>query len=52
MCKILAKNIQLYDSWSQSEFSNFSDKVPGFSMKICVKFYMTFCITQLLLASY
>ena len=48
MCKMLAKNIQLYGSWARQSFQFFrQNKIPGFLKTIehCLNFGMGLCIT-------
>ena len=47
VCKISAKNINFYDSWSSSKFSIFQTKNPGFLeiIDLCLNLGIRFCIT-------
>ena len=54
MCKISAKNIKLYGSWSSSKISIFETKKPGFLeiIDLCLNLGIVLCITWLVLPNY
>ena len=54
MCKISAKNIKLYGSWSSSKISIFETKNPGFLeiTDLCLNLGIVLCITWLVLPNY
>ena len=54
VCKISAKNIKLYGSWSSLKFSIFQTKKPGFLeiIDLCLNLGIGFCITLLVLLKY
>ena len=55
VCKISAKSIKLYGSWSSSKFSNFqTKKKPGFLeiIEVCLVLGIGFCITSLVLPNH
>ena len=54
VCKISAKNIKFYGSWSSLKFFNISDKKPGFLeiIEVYLNLDIRFCITCLVLPNY
>ena len=54
VCKISAKNIKFYGSWSSSKFSIFQTKKTGFLeiIDLCLNLGIGFCITWLVLPNY